>query len=236
MALQDGSLARFLKLPPSALALAQATGSLEQAVAWQRAAGGLLDEVVEYEIYKLRTPESIDLAQLEQLLVLEDRGAVVRLLALPPVALANLLELPSSQLGPLANQLAADDLTWLAGALSVLSLAQRSQLVGRILSQPAVTPSLRQLGDLGELAHGGNLDAAVSFVAGARDPLATGADAWSVANGAVSPPLFWAKHGPWVTLGMMAVLVLAILLLIRVAYGFGRWLLEPLSMLRRGKR
>jgi hypothetical protein len=34
---------------------------------------------------------------------------------------------------------------------------------------------------------------------------------------------------------MMAVLVLALLLLIRVAYGFGRWLLAPLSFLRRGK-
>ena len=34
---------------------------------------------------------------------------------------------------------------------------------------------------------------------------------------------------------MMAVLVLALLLLLRVAYGFGRWLLEPLRLLRRGK-
>ena len=234
-ALQDGSLARIVKLPPSALALAKATGSLAEAVAWHRAVGGLLDEVVDYEIYKMRSPETVDLAELEQLLLLEDRSAVVRLLALPPPALSPLLDLPAQQLVPLANTLAADDLVWLADALPALSVEQRSQLVARLLAQPGVTPALRQLGDLGQLAQSGDLDAAVSFVAGARDPLAVGVDAWSVAGGAVGPQLFWAKHGPWTTLGMMAVLVLALLLLIRVAYGFGRWLLAPLSFLRRGK-
>jgi hypothetical protein len=235
-ALQDGSLARIVKLPPAALELAVATGSLADAVAWHRAVGGLVDEVVAYEIYKQRTPESIDLAQLEQLVALADRGAVARLLAVPAEALDTLLALPAPQLTPLAHQLATDELTWLAGALPALAVEERSQLVGRILSQPAVTPALRQLGDLGQLARSGDLDTAVTFVAGARDPLAVATDAWSVASGAVGPQLFWAKHGPGWTAALLALLLLALLLVIRLAFGFGRWLVEPLSLLRRGRR
>jgi hypothetical protein len=235
-ALQDGSLARSVKLPPAALELAVASGSLADAVAWHRAVGGLVDEVVAYEIYKQRTPESIDLAQLEQLVALADRGAVARLLAVPAKALDTLLALPTPQLTPLANQLSTDELTWLAGALPALAVEERSQLVGRILSQPAVTPALRQLGDLGQLARSGDLDTAVTFVAGARDPLAVATDAWSVASGAVGPQLFWAKHGPGWTAALLALLLLAVLLVIRLAFGFGRWLVEPLSLLRRGRR
>jgi hypothetical protein len=197
---------------------------------------GWLDEVVAYEIYKQRTPESIDLAQLEQLVALADRGAVARLLAVPAEALDTLLALPAPQLTPLAHQLATDELTWLAGALPALAVEERSQLVGRILSQPAVTPALRQLGDLGQLARSGDLDTAVTFVAGARDPLAVATDAWSVASGAVGPQLFWAKHGPGWTAALLALLLLALLLVIRLAFGFGRWLVEPLSLLRRGRR
>jgi hypothetical protein len=235
-ALHDGSLARSVKLPPGALELAAATGSLAEAVAWHRAVGGLVDEVMAYEIYKQRTPETVDLVQLEQLLALGDRGAVARLLAVPAEALAMLLALPAPQLTPLANQLSTDDLSWLAGALPALAVEERSQLVGRILSQPAVTPALRQLGDLGQLARSGNLDAAVTFVAGARDPLAVATDAWSVASGAVGPQLFWAKHGPGWTAAMLAVLLLAVLLVIRLAFGFGRWLVEPLRFLHSGPR
>lgn len=235
-ALRDGSLARIAKLPSSALALANATGSLAVAVAWHRAVGGLLDEVVEYEVYKLRTPDTVNLAQLEQLFALGDRAAVVRLLALPSDALDVLLGLPASMLVPLANALSADDLTWLAAELPALAVDKRSQFVGRILSQPSVVPALRQLGHMDQLARSGNLDAAISFVAGARDPFAVAGDSWSVASGVVAPQLFWAKHGPWSTLGVVAVLILAMLLLLRIAYGFGQWLIAPLRPFWRGKK
>ena len=81
----------------------------------------------------------------------------------------------------------------------------------------------------------GNLDAAVTCVAGPRDPLAAGADAWSVATGVVGPQLFWAKHGLGTTLAVLALLLLASLLLLRLAFGFGRWLLDPLRALWRRK-
>ena len=234
-ALRDGSLARSVKLPPSALTVAQATGSLADAVAWHAAVGGLLDEVVEYEVYKQRSPDTVNLAELTQVLALADRGAVARLLALPPDALGPLLGLPAPQLVPLANTLSAADLAWLAAALPALGPGERTQLVGRILSQPAILPALEQLGDLGQLARSGNLDAAVTFVAGPRDPLAAGADAWSVATGVVGPQLFWAKHGLGTTLAVLALLLLASLLLLRLAFGFGRWLLDPLRALWRRK-
>lgn len=96
-ALKDGSLARVVKLPPSALVLAKGLGSLAEAVAWHNAVGGLLDEVVTYEVYKLRDPAMVNLAELEQVLALEDRGAVARLLALPPAALPALLALQQAR-------------------------------------------------------------------------------------------------------------------------------------------
>jgi len=60
-------------------------------------------------------------------------------------------------------------------------------------------------------------------------------DAAAVVTGGAPAGLFTAKHGVWPTLGAVLVLLLLALIALRVLYGLGAWLVEPLGMLR-GKR
>jgi hypothetical protein len=51
----------------------------------------------------------------------------------------------------------------------------------------------------------------------------------------VPPGLFVAKHGTWPSLGAVLMLLLLALVALRLLFGLGQWLVEPLGMLR-GKR
>ena len=240
-AIADGSLQAVANLPAGAVTLAAESGSLQTALDWYDAVGSRLDDVVALELYKGRTPDTVDLNQIDKLLALGDKTAVARLSLLPPAQLDALLALPRENLTPLANQLAPDDLGWLGNVLPTVTSEQANALVARILSQPAVVAPLRQLGDLrpllgsGDSVDSGEIDRAITFVAGPKGPADFWADAAAVVTGGAPAGLFTAKHGVWPTLGAVAVLLLLALIALRVLYGLGAWLVEPLGMLR-GKR
>lgn len=234
-AIDDGSLAAVVNLPAGAVTLAAESGSLQSALDWYAAVGSRLDEVVALELYKGRTPQTVDLEQLDRLLALRDKTAVARLSLLAPAQLDALLALPAEILTPLANALPPDDLAWLAGSLPALTQEQANALVARILSQPAVVPVLRSLGDVRHVLDSGSIDDAITFVAGPKTLPDFWADAGTVATGNVAPGLFVAKHGIWPALGALLLLLLLILIGVRLLYGLGAWLVEPLGMLRRKK-
>ncbi len=73
----------------------------------------------------------------------------------------------------------------------------------------------------------------ISFVTGPHDVGAYWLDGLAVVTGAVTPNLFAAKHGVWPSVGAVALLVLLVLVTLRLAYGFGHWLAEPLRLFRR---
>lgn len=235
-AVADGSLRQVLDLPDAAVTLVRAQGSLQAALDWHAAVGSRLREVVDLELYKQLTPDQVARHELEALLALNDKTAVARLALLAPAQRATLLGLADANLVTLANQLSPDDLAWLADQLPALSGSERNQLVARLISQPAVSASLRRLGSVAPLAGAGNLDAAITFLTGPRDGLAYAADGGSVLTGAVAPQLFWAKYGLWPTVGGLAGLLLIVLVALRIVWGLLGWLFQPLSFLRVRKR
>ncbi len=228
-AIADGTLAAVANLPASAAPLAAENKSLQSALDWYNAVGARLDDVVELELYKGRTPESVDLAQLDKLLALGDKTAVARLSLLQGPQLDALLALPKENLIPLANQLAPDDLAWLGDQLPAMTQEQANDLVRRILSQPGVVPSLRQLGDLHQVVASRSLDSAITFVAGPKGTADFWTDVVTVLAGSVAPGLFVAKHGLWPSLGAVALMVLLALVVLRFLFGLGQWLVEPLG-------
>ena len=231
-AIADGTLAAVANLPASAATVAADNKSLQSAIDWYNAVGARLDDVVELELYKGRTPESVDLAQLDKLVALADKTAVARLSLLQGPQLDALLALPKENLTPLANQLTPDDLAWLGDQLPAMTQEQANDLVRRILSQPAVVPSLRQLGDLHQVVSSRSLDSAVTFVAGPKGMADFWTDVLTVLAGSVTPGLFMAKHGLWPSLGAIALMVLLALVVLRFLFGLGQWLVEPLSLFR----
>jgi hypothetical protein len=234
-AIADGTLAATANLPAGAVTIAAEGGSLESALAWYEAVGGRLDDVVALELYKGRTPDTVDLDQLDRLIALGDKSAVARLALLAPADLDALLSLPRETVVVLAEQLSPDDLAWLGGVLPTMTQAQANELVARILSQPLVVESLRRLGDLRPLLASGSLDSAITFVAGPKGIADFWVDGGTILMGAVPPGLFVAKHGPWASLGAILLLLLLALIVLRLLFGLGQWLVEPLSLLR-GKR
>lgn len=232
-AIADGSLQKVVALPDAAVALVRDSGSLQTALAWDAAVGSRLSEVVALELHKHLAPDQVDRTQLEALLALNDKTAVARLALLPPAQTAELLTLADANLIALANLLTPDDLAWLATQLPDLSAAQRNQLVARLLSQPAVIEPLRRLDTMAPLAGADNLDAAITFLTGAREGLDYLADSGAVLTGAVAPPLFWAKYGWWPTVGGSAGLLVILLVALRIVWGLFAWLLAPFGFLRR---
>lgn len=235
-AVADGSLRRVLSLPDAAVTIVRDVGSLQAALDWYEAIGGRLNDVVALELYKHLRPDQVDRAQLDVLLSLKDKTAVARLALLPAPQLAELLKLSQANLVALANRLSPNDLAWLAGQMPVLALEQRNQLVARLLSQPAVIEPLRRLGDLQLLAGVGDFNQAITFLVGPRGGLEVAADSGAVLTGEISPQLFWVKYGLGLSVGAAAVLLLLLLVALRLAWGFGAWLVQPLGSLRRRKR
>ena len=234
-AVADGTLARVLDLPDAAVTLVRESGSLQTALAWSDAVGSRLSAVVALELYKHVTPETVDLVQLDQLLALGDKTAVARLALLTPEQSAELMKLAEANLVALATTFSPDDLAWLAGELPGLPVAQRNQLVARLLSQPEVIEPLRRSGALAQLAGSDSLDAGISFLTGASEGLDYVADSGAVLTGAVNPGLFVAKYGLWPSVGGMAGIFVLLLIALRIVWGFGAWIFQPLGFLRRRK-
>jgi hypothetical protein len=232
-AVADGTLARVLDLPDAAVTLVRESGSLQTALAWSDAVGSRLAAVVALEIYKHMTPESVDLAQLDQLLALGDKTAVARLALLAPAQSAELMALAEANAVALATTFSPDDLAWLADELPALPLEQRNQFVARLLSQPAVIEPLRRSGALAQLAGSASLDSGISFLTGAREGLDYVADSGAVLTGAVTPGLFVAKYGLWPSVGGVAGIFVLLLIALRIVWGFGAWIFQPLGFLRR---
>lgn len=235
-AVADGSLRQVLELPDAAVTIVRDSGSLQTALAWSDAVGSRLNEVVALELHKHLTPDAVERTQLDALLALKDKTAVARLVILPKETSAELLKIADANLVALANRLTPDDLAWLAGELPALSTAQRNQLIARILSQPAVIESLQRLGSVEQLAGSADLDDAITFLVAPQSGLDYLADSGAVLTGAATPQLFWAKYGLWPTVGGVAGALLILLVALRIVWGLGVWLVQPLGLLRRRER
>ena len=233
-AVRDGTLRQGVDLPEAAVELVQQNRSLQDALAWYAVAGSSLEEVVRFELYKVVEPEAFDRPQLESLLALQDGAAIARLALLSAAERSTLLQLAGPSVRALAGLLLPEDLAWLAAELPSLTLAQRNQLVARLLSQPEAAEVLRRAGSLAQLASQSDLDAGITFLTGAPSPLDYLADSGAVLTGAVSPSLFGAKYGVGFTLAGLLGGGLAVLVVLRLVWGMAGWLLEPLRSLRRG--
>jgi hypothetical protein len=156
-------------------------------------------------------------------------------LLLTPAQRGALLALASPTVTELAGALSPEELGWLAEQLPELTGAQQNQLVARILSQPGVAAMLQSSGQLGAITSAGDLDGAITFLMGGQGWVNLSADSWGVITAGTEPGLFYAKYGPWTSLGVVAGLLLLLLVAFRLVWGLGAWLLAPFAGWRRGK-
>ncbi|HRW05401.1 MAG TPA: hypothetical protein P5121_09920 [Caldilineaceae bacterium] len=233
-AVEDQSLEQLLQLPEAAFQIIADTGSIQEALTWSATVGTQLNDVVKYEIYKHQPPDGLDTDLLEKLLALDNEVAIEKLVLLPPETLQTLLQIASTNLVALSNQLTPTDLTALAGYIEVLDQEQRNQLVARISSNPETVAQLSDETVRTYLAtNRGNFDEALGFLLSPKEGMAAFNDVTKVATGAIPWQLFFYKYGTGQSLLVSGAMLLAALVLIRLIFGAVGWLLSPITGLFR---
>jgi hypothetical protein len=232
-AVADGSLARLLQQPESALPILEQTKSVETTLAWAALAGDLLDPVVEFELYKHLTPDQLSRPLLERLLALDNRAAMEKLALLEPGAIEALLTVSSNNLNTLAAELSAEELKVVAGYLPLLEQERRNDLISQVASNPRLVELLADAGIKQRVVESRNVDATLAFLATPRSLDSLAGDVMAVAQGRVGLGLFTYKYGAGQStlIGVGGLLVL--LLVLRLLYGFVLWLVNPVTGLFR---
>ena len=232
----DGSLARLLNQPASAVTIVESTRSIDTALAWSALAGSLLDQVVALELYKHLTPDQISRPTLERLVALGNRATVQKLALLPVDAIEMLLTVSSSNLTTLTGRLTSEELRTVAEYLPLLEPEQRNQLISRVASDPTVAPLLKSEAVKRRVVGSPNVDATLAFLATPRDWDALWSDLPALLQGQVGLGLFLDKYGAGRSALIGIGLAVLILILLRLLYAFGVWLLGPLAPLFRRPR
>lgn len=233
-AVDDGTFARVFQQPESSFQIIADTGSMEEALAWADEAGNLLDGVVRYEIYKHQPPTGLEKPLLEKLVALDDAAAIQTLVLLNPETLRTLLELSTTNLVTLAQQLDATEMASLAEYITVLDQNQRNQLIARISSNPETVTQLSDGRLRDYLANNRtNFDEALAFLLSPKEGLAAFADIAQVATGTTPWQLFLYKYGLGQSALVTGALILAALVALRLLLSALGWFISPITSLFR---
>jgi hypothetical protein len=153
--LDSGQFDALLALPESADEILQASRSVTTVLAWAGLAGAGLDQVVDYGVYRQKTPEDFDQTTLAAVLAVDDEAAIEKLLALDRTELQALVNFAGTSLGPMAGNMSLAELRQLLAYLAqpvdvtrtppqdlASKLASREMTVEELLAPaPVVTPT-----------------------------------------------------------------------------------------------
>lgn len=233
-AADSGDLARVLPLGATVAPVVAATGSLKTALAWSDAAGDLIDEVVRLEMYKVKQPDDLSRAELERLIALQNPSVIAKIGILPPEQVRALLGLSTTTLRQLSEAMLSENLAWVAQAIAGRSQNDVNALVSLLATDPQLVETIQQKNLLEALPPTADVPAAVNFVAGPTDPVTIVNDAIAVTVGEPTWSLFRLKYGWGVMLLTIVVMVLLALIVLRLLWSLGAWLLRPITVLSGG--
>lgn len=220
--LGDGTLnAAVTRMPAAALDIAREAGKLETGLKWAAVAGDSLPQVVEYEIHRRTSPDTVTKAGLQRLLALNDRLAINRLAALQPAMRDALFELDKGALVRLARSLDEPQLESLSRYLSALDKGSAQRVLSVVANAPArmaelASPRVRDgiIASRDQAAALGMMLQSASWT----NPSAVASHVQLVTEGRVSPILLWEKDGIALVVAVLLGLML-LLLLKRLLFG-----------------
>ena len=223
--LSDGTLDEAAKrLPESVLSIAGETGSLEQAIGWQRLAGADIDKVAALEIHRIAKPADFTADTLKRLLALDDKFAVSRVGALPRPLRETVAALTPERQKALARALTPEELGSFAGYIQGLKQNAAVRLGSAIADDPHRMKLLADPGLQQAILSSRDQDAAVGMMlrdGSLFDMLNLQTDFNLASGGDVSPLLMWHKHTGAVGAALAAAALL-LLSFLRLLFGFGR--------------
>jgi hypothetical protein len=177
--------------------------------------------VVEYEIHRRTTPDTVTKAGLQRLLALNDRLAINRLAALQPAMRDALFELEKGALVRLARSLDEPQLESLSRYLSALDKGSAQRVLSVVANAPSrmaelASPRVRDgiIASRDQAAALGMMLQSSSWT----NPGAVASHVRLVTEGRVSPVLLWEKDGIALIVAILLGLML-LLLLKRLLFG-----------------
>lgn len=225
----SGALGKALELSADITPIVASAGSLEEGLAWGESSGQLLDEVIELEIYKGKEAGELDRGVLQRLVDVGDKETVAEIALLPVEQMTSILALSSTSLEELSRAFTPEQLAWVAESIQGMDSSGRNALVARLVSDPGVMRQLQNTNLLEVVPPGGNLDAALNFVSGPKDAMSVVNDSFAVMSGEPTWSLFRTKHGLPITAMTLSAWLLVMLIVLRLAWAFGEWLLAPVT-------
>jgi hypothetical protein len=210
----EGTLARMLALPESAMEILAATRSIPVVIAWSEVARGNLNGVVTFEIYKHKSPEDFTPAGLERLVRLNDQETIAKLILLDSDQLDRVLSVSLANLNALGKRLSADDFTYLAWYLERLDQPSANVLIGSWIDNPGAVQRFKSETVQQGITESKSPPQAIRFVASDASSRSMLGDVLRLISGDISRGLFLSQYGLAQTLTFFALLLIAVLLLL----------------------
>jgi len=186
-AVQDGSFAQALTLPPASLEIIKITGNISAAVAWSELAGNLINDVVDLEMYKHLSYKVLDHDLLIDILNLRDPGVIAKLSLLDVADIRKLLTIASPNLIQLASVVSSQDLHRLANYIADLKQSDANDLIKFLIDSDSET--IKDTKVMTNIVQSRDIKAAIQFWQEPKNifvllkgmfPLATGAISWKL--------------------------------------------------------
>lgn len=211
--LKDGSLNTAVHtMPEKGLEIARDTKSVASGLDWSTLAGDKLDRVVAFELHKRVKPDDLTKAELERILALDDRSAIVRIASVPAKARDTLFGVSNTDLPALIRSLSADELTSLAGYLNGLQSVPREKVLQAVAADPSKMQVLAAASVRERIIASNDQSAAAEMMlkpSSGLSPRQFADDVKIVWEGRVAPLLLWEKHPQGVVAaGLLALCIL----------------------------
>jgi hypothetical protein len=219
--LDDGTLSEAVnRLPAAGMEIARQTRSVDAGLKWAALAGSQLPTVVELELHRRTTPDTLTKSGLSRLLALGDRLATVRLVSIDRGARDALFELNDKDLKNLAHSLTEAELATLAQYLTGLQKEPREAVLHAVAENPARMQALASERVRAAVVASADQTAAVGMMLRTNatlDPDAIVKDFGLVKDGRVTPVLMWEKH-PLVIVTALVAIGIVLLMLRRLLF------------------
>ncbi len=136
-AAQQNQLNQVLQLGESTTKILESQPSLATVLEWSEVAGNRLEQVVNYEIYRHKTPADFSQRSLTRLLETDDFHTISALSLLDRDEMDALLKLSSPALNALSEQLRIQDFSTVAWYADALEPEARDAFIVRLLERPS---------------------------------------------------------------------------------------------------
>ncbi len=136
--IKNGSFMDVMSLPEISFQILETTKSLKTLLEWSELAGRQIDKVVEFEIYKQKTPADFDKRLLERLIDVNDKAAISKLTLLENTLMEAMLSVHTVNLKSICAKYGLDDMKCISWYLSQGDVNSKTVIIHHLVGSPSV--------------------------------------------------------------------------------------------------